>query len=433
MNVPEELLRTLVLVNETTDVSTRPSNANLADSAVHAARFTDAPRSHWRELAPPPPSRSFRDGDLHADLVVVGLGAAGLLAVSVAAEAGARVIGVDAGSIGRGAAGANGGFLLAGGARFLHDAIDSWGRDRAMKLWDASLREFAAESTELDPSVVGMRRCGSLRVAGHPYNAAADPNDDEVDDLRRYAAALREAGQGPLEREVGGAPAVYLPCDGWVDPARRVNALADRARHAGGMLLEHETVTAVRPGRVDLTNRSISCSFILVTVDGHLEELLPGLPVESWRLQMAYYAAASGARLPVPTYMRWGFEYGVDLDPLVHGEGFALGGFRDRDLIGERATSWSGPAMPSSSVQGGIDELAAMIAGRPVAPVRRWAATVSYTEDLWPLVVERLPGVWAVGGLSGHGNLIGPLAARAIAGRLTGSTVGADILSWLAR
>ena len=202
---------------------------------------------------------------------------------------------------------------------------------------------------------------------------------------------------------------------------------------AGAVLLEHEPVTAVASGVVHLATREIRASYVLVTVDGHLEQLLPGLPVDSWRLQMAYYPVSSGARLSVPTYMRWGFDYGIDLDPLVHGAGFALGGFRDRDLPGERATAWPGPAVPSSRVQSGIDELAAQIAGAPVAPSCRWAATVSYTADLWPLVAEAAPGVWVVGGLSGHGNLIGPLAARAIAGHLTGVAEGSETLSWLAR
>lgn len=403
-----------------------------------SSRFTAAPVSRWRQVTPPPPAREYRGDVLQADIVVVGLGAAGLLAAAVAAESGARVIGVDAGAVGRGAAGANGGFLLAGGARFLHDAIDVWGRDRALALWDASLREFDQEIEELDAATVALRRCGSLRVAGHPYGSPGrhpgpEPLDEEIEDLDRYIAALEAAGQSPLRREVGGAPAVYLPCDGWVDPARRVNALAGRAVQAGAVLLEHEPVTAVASGVVHLATREIRASYVLVTVDGHLEQLLPGLPVDSWRLQMAYYPVSSGARLSVPTYMRWGFDYGIDLDPLVHGVGFALGGFRDRDLPGERATAWPGPAVPSARVQSGIDELAAQIAGAPVAPSCRWAATVSYTADLWPLVAEAAPGVWAVGGLSGHGNLIGPLAARAIAGHLTGVAEGSETLSWLAR
>ncbi|HWT25696.1 MAG TPA: FAD-dependent oxidoreductase, partial [Solirubrobacteraceae bacterium] len=60
----------------------------------------------WRTL---PPLR----GEVEADVCVVGLGGSGLAAVGAALAAGATVAGVDAGPVGGGAAGRNGGFLLA--------------------------------------------------------------------------------------------------------------------------------------------------------------------------------------------------------------------------------------------------------------------------------------------------------------------------------
>ena len=52
-----------------------------------------------------------------ADVCVVGLGGSGLAAVESAIERGQRVVGVDAGRVGAGAAGRNGGFLLGGPRR----------------------------------------------------------------------------------------------------------------------------------------------------------------------------------------------------------------------------------------------------------------------------------------------------------------------------
>src|SRR5918997_3968591 len=78
-------------------------------------------------------------GDASADLCVVGLGGSGLAAVGAALEAGASVVGIDAGAIAGGAAGRNGGFLLAGGARFHHAAVEAWGRERAVELYQLTL------------------------------------------------------------------------------------------------------------------------------------------------------------------------------------------------------------------------------------------------------------------------------------------------------
>jgi glycine/D-amino acid oxidase-like deaminating enzyme len=50
------------------------------------------------------------------------------------------------------------------------------------------------------------------------------------------------------------------------------------------------------------------------------------------------------------------------------------------------------------------------------APItHRWAATVGYTHDGLPVVSEVRRGVWAVGGYSGTGNVIGALMGRGIA------------------
>src|ERR671913_1706574 len=96
-----------------------------------------------------------------ADVCVVGLGGSGLAAVGAALEAGASVVGIDAGPIAGGAAGRNGGFLLAGGALFHHAAVEAWGEERAVGIYEESLVELDRLAAELGPIV---RRVGSLRI-----------------------------------------------------------------------------------------------------------------------------------------------------------------------------------------------------------------------------------------------------------------------------
>ena len=89
------------------------------------------------------------EGDVRADVCVVGLGGSGLTCVREAVRLGARVVGVDAGDIGGGAAGRNGGFLLAGLAPFYHDAVSRFGRHRARSMYQATLDEIERIATEL--------------------------------------------------------------------------------------------------------------------------------------------------------------------------------------------------------------------------------------------------------------------------------------------
>src|SRR5690606_34806542 len=88
-------------------------------------------RSEWRGV---PGLREH----LTADLCVVGLGGTGLAAVHEALRQGLDVSGIDAAQVAGGAAGRNGGFLLAGLAAFHHDAVRQLGRDRAAALYRAT-------------------------------------------------------------------------------------------------------------------------------------------------------------------------------------------------------------------------------------------------------------------------------------------------------
>lgn len=331
--------------------------------------------------------------DLRVDVCVVGLGGSGLAAVHALLDAGARVAGIDAGPVAGGAAGRNGGFLLAGTARFHHDAVAAWGRDRAAGLYRETLTEIERLSAELGPEVV--RRVGSLRLP-------ADPT--EAEDCAGQLAALR-ADRFPARPLDGG---VLIPGDGAVDPLARCRLLARRAVARGARLHAGTPALDVRGDRVRTPAGDVACGAVVVAVDGGLELLLPELAgrVRSARLQMLGTAPAP-ACCPRPVYHRWGYDY---WQQLADGR-IVLGGGRDRDAEGE----WDAPAEPTDAVQGDLDRLLRERV-RVDAPVtHRWAGVVGYTDDRLPLVEVVRPGVLAVGGHSGHGNVIGSAAARAAA------------------
>jgi len=62
---------------------------------------------------------------------VIGLGASGLAAVVKLAEQNVNVVGIDAKDCASGAAGQNGGFLIAGGDEEYHDNVERLGREVA--------------------------------------------------------------------------------------------------------------------------------------------------------------------------------------------------------------------------------------------------------------------------------------------------------------
>ena len=71
--------------------------------------------------------------------------------------------------------------------------------------------------------------------------------------------------------------------------------------------------------------------------------------------------------------------------------------------------------MPTAVVQGALEQRLRERLGVDAPITHRWAASVSYTADELPIVRDVRDGVWAIGGYSGTGNVIGSLLGRGLA------------------
>lgn len=365
--------------------------------------WDDAPDvAAWAGLPP-------LDGDAAADACVIGLGGSGLAAVESLLDRGLSVVAIDAGRVGAGAAGRNGGFLLGGPDAYLHRAIEAWGEDVAVSLYRATLRELDRLASFV-PDVV--RRVGSIRLAGLPCDAeSADEAADharELADCELHEAALRKHGI-PVERYDGSlGRGLYLPDDAAMNPARRAIGMANLLQRRAA-LHEHTRVRSVSSERVETERGTITAQIVVVALDGKLDVLLPQLSsrVRTARLQMLATAPVSRGRLQCPVYGRWGYDY-AQQD--AAGRIF-VGGGRDRF----EADEWTTDAGPSEPVQRYIEHVAVRFAGGPVEPTHRWAASVGFTVGTAgrALCTAVDDGVVAIGGYNGTGNLVGPVAARA--------------------
>lgn len=328
------------------------------------------------------------------DVVVVGLGASGLAACRHLARRGAEVVGVDAVGVAGGAAGANGGFLLAGLAMFHHDAVARLGRHRAAAAYRWTL-DLLAEGLATEPTA---RRTGSLRLAA---------DDAERADIEAQRAALHTDGFTVEAYDGPEGTGLLVPDDGVVHPVARCRRLAEEAVGAGATLVAPALVRTVGDDGVELAGgRRIGARAVVVAVDGGLEALVPELAtsrgVRTARLQMLATAPDPGLDRSRPEYRRWGYDY---VQQLPTGEVLLGGG---RDVEGERA--WGAPTTPTPAVQAHLDgELARLGVTAPVT--HRWAANAAFTTDLLPVAATVRDAVHVVGAYSGHGNLLGPALA----------------------
>ena len=190
---------------------------------------------------------------VETDVCVVGLGGSGLTCVNALLALGKRVVGIDAGIIGGGAAGRNGGFLLAGTSEFYHDSVASLGRERAKKIYQLTVDEIERIATET-PEVV--RRTGSLRIAG---------SADEEHDIVRQLAALRADGFGGESYDGPEGRGLLVHEDASFQPLARCRLLARKAIAAGARLFERTVGTGLSERRVETSSGGIvSCDRIVV-------------------------------------------------------------------------------------------------------------------------------------------------------------------------
>ena len=333
---------------------------------------------------------------LATEVCVVGLGGTGLAALGELVRRGVDAVGIDETGVAAGAAGRNGGFLLAGLAAFHHDAVEKLGRERAAACYRATQEALATMAGETPGAI---RATGSLRIAS---------GADELPDCRSQLAAMVADGLGAEEWSGPEGDGLLFPADAVLQPANRCAELARRCLEGGARLAGGARVERIEPGLVRGAGFEVRCRHVLVCLDGRLELVVPSLSgvVRSARLQMLATVPVADRVTDRPVYRRYGYDY---YQQLPSGE-LAVGGARDAGGEAE----WTTVATTSPTVQGALDRLLGDTIGVDARVTHRWAGVVGYTASGLPVVREVTPGVFAAGGYCGTGNVIGWIAGRAL-------------------
>jgi gamma-glutamylputrescine oxidase len=343
-------------------------------------------------------------GEVHAEICVIGLGGSGLSALAQLADAGVDAIGIDSGQVAAGAAGRNGGFLLAGVAEFHHDAVARFGHARALALYRLTLAEMQRWYAD---GVPGARCTGTLRIAA---------DAQEWHDCEQQFAAMRSDGL-PVEHYSGTeGRGLLFPRDGVFQPMQRWRDLATSLQARGMRLYGDSFVRAIAGTQVQCADACVHAKKILIAVDGGLEALLPELAtrVRSARLQMLATAPTREVHLSRPVYFRDGYDYWQQ-DAAGR---LMLGG--GRDIGGEE--EWGAPAEPTAIVQTHLEKTLRERLGLSAPITHRWAARVAFTDDGLPIFGEWRPGVFVTGAYNGTGNIFGALCGRSLANLALGAT-----------
>ncbi len=388
------------------------------------------PPSWYAASATALPRQPALDGRIEADVCILGAGFTGLSAALELAEAGYRVVVLEAERIGWGASGRNGGQAIVGYGCEQSTLENLLSHDAARRLFDLSREGMDLLRTRIARHAIACDwRDGYAHVPIKPRQEHA-LRADIVEMAQRYDYPLewwdRERLRGELasDRYLG---AVFDPASGHLHPLEYVFGLARAAMAAGVRIFEHARVTELVRGQKPLLRTAggaVSADFAVLAGNAWLRGIAPELEQRV---------------MPVGTYIAATAPLGEDAahalirnDMAVSDANWALDYFRrSRDhrlLFGGRASYSSFPPPNLRGVmRRRIRAVFPQLADVPIEYL--WGGYVDISLNRAPHWGRLTPNVYFAQGFSGHGVASTGLAGKLIAEAIRGQSERLDLFA----
>ncbi len=379
--------------------------------------------SFYAATAPPGPAAPALAGATSADVCIVGGGFAGLGAALALARGGKRAVLVEAGPLGWGASGRNGGQVHMGWNQDQPWLERKLGAGPARALWDVALaaRDHLDGLIALDADACDFR-------AGHVH---ADHRARLVAGSHAHVAHMRTVYGYEDLRAVDRAEMRVLvdsPCyfGGMVDargghlhPLKLAHGIAQAAAAAGAALHAGSPCTAIRRAgagwQVETPGGTVDAAAVLVAAGGYGTGLLP--QVDAHVLPINNFIAVTAPLGPEVA------ERLIAGGRSVSDSRFVVRYFRmtpDHRLLfgGGESYGWRFPKDIGSFVRPHLERTYPQLAGTAIDYA--WGGTLSITPDRLPHCQEVQPGLWSLNGFSGVGIVLGPYLGAAVGEMLAG-------------
>lgn len=372
-----------------------------------------------------------QQGDEQADVCIIGGGFTGLSAALHLAQAGYRVILLEAHKVGWGASGRNGG-QLSTGQRLDQDELEkAHGADIARQLWDLSL-----ESVQL---------CREL-IAEHQIECDLQSGIIHADHRRRYVAATR-AYVEKLQRDYGheqiqfltenaireqvASPAYY---GGSLDlaaahlhPLNYALGLAKAAAQAGAIIYEQSPVLNYDKGstlHIQTRNGRVTAKHLILACNGYLDGLENKvaariMPINNFIVATEPMSDTERREIIKSRYA-------------VADSKFVINYFRfsaDNRLLfgGGENYSFRFPDDIKQFVRPHMLEIFPQLQG--IKLDYGWGGTLAITLKRMPCFMRVAPNVYSAAGYSGHGVAMATLAGKLMAEVVDGTAARFDVMS----
>jgi glycine/D-amino acid oxidase-like deaminating enzyme len=377
----------------------------------------DLSRSLWAATAAPGAAYEALDGDIDADVAIVGLGITGLSTALHLAERGVRVVAVDAATVGFGASGRNGGQVIPGLKENPAELRARWGAQRGDKLvrFVGGAADSVFDLVARHGIACGARRDGWLQAAHRPAALpalqrraeawAAEGADVAILDRTATVAATGSDAYvgGFLDRRAG-----------VVQPLDYTRGLARAAEAAGAALYEETPVLAIRREgnghRLDTPRGRIRAGAVVLAVNAYADGI--AAPLDRSIVPVVSLQVATAPMPPeVARSILPGGQAVSDTRRLLS---YFRMGPGDRFVMGGRG-AYGGPAL-----RGRIQALRRRAvelypALRDAGWGEAWGGLVAMTPDHLPHLHRPAPGLVAFTGCNGRGVALATALGRMLA------------------
>ena len=389
------------------------------------------PTSWYAATVTPPAPKPPLEGEITADVCVIGGGYTGLSAALHAAEAGLSVVLLEAQRIGFGASGRNGG-QVGTGQRIDQDALETMvGKTRARALWVMGIDSVALVKSLIDTH--------GIECAWTPGIIHADHRTRFVPEHHAYVEKLNRAyGYDkirPLDRteirDLVGSPGYHggaLDMGGaHVHPLAYALGLARAAAKAGVTIHEASRVIEVKPGAPAIvrTDRGrVRARHVILGANGYLGALAPAvarrvMPINNFIVATEPLSETFARSLIRDNHAVADSRFVVNY--------FRLS--RDRRMLfgGGESYGWRFPADIAAKVRKPMLEVYPQL--RDVKIDYAWGGTLAITMSRMPDLQRLAPNILSASGYSGHGVAMATLAGKLAADAIQGDAAGVDLLA----
>jgi gamma-glutamylputrescine oxidase len=383
------------------------------------------PQSWYAATTPTLPACPALEGEIEADVCIIGAGYTGLSAALHLAEAGLSVVVLEAQRIGFGASGRNGG-QLGSGQRLDQEKLEKMvGSERAQAFW-----HLGEDSKALVKDLIQRHGIDCHLKPGIAWTASSDA---DVRDLHAYADHLQtQYGYDQIAALDAAETHALCPSPDYkggvldmgaahLHPLAFVLGLARAAQKAGVRIYELSRANNLRHGtkpKVTTAHGSVSADHVILGCNGYLSGLAPSVTARVMPINNFIVATEPlGARA----------QEVLTRDIAVADSRFVVNYFRlshDGRLLFGGGESY-GYRFPKDIA--GVVRKPMNIVFPHLQDVRidyAWGGTLGITMKRFPYLARVAPNVLTASGYSGHGvgtaTHAGQLMAQAIIGQCEG-------------